>query len=126
MSDTFKLTGGYTVTPLGNPLSFAPSMEAVIDEAVTIKAKTVGEQLLSADAPAAVDFGGVASANVVILKAVGGKVRARITSADGSSQAVPFDTYWILMSDTVPVTAIDLTRLTGIDTTVRIFLGEKA
>lgn len=126
MADGFRLTGGYTVTPLGNPLSFAQNVEAVIDESVTLKAKQLTEILLSADAPAAVDFGGVVNANVIIMKAIGGKVRARVTSTDGSQQAFPFDTYFILMTDSVPVTAIDLTRLTGVSTTVRVFLGEKA
>lgn len=126
MSDQFLLSGGYTTTPLGSPLSFAAGVEAVINEPLTIKAKVLGEKILTVDTPVVVDFGTLAAAHVVLLKAVGGKVKARLTSADGATQAVPFDTYFILMSDSVPITAIDLTRLTGIETTVRVFLGEKA
>lgn len=126
MADSFKLTGGYEVTPLSNPLSFAASIAAPINEARTMKAKTLTDVLLDADAPEAVAFGDVANANVVILKAIGGKVTAAITSADGNAQAIPFDTYLILMSETVPVTAITLTRVAGTETTVRVFLAEKA
>lgn len=126
MSDSFRLTGGYTVTPQSAPLSFAQTAEATIDESVTLSAKTTTDVLLTVDTPVAVNFGGVTVANVVILKAVGGKVTARLTSADGTSQSVPFDTYLILMNDAVPITAIDLTRVAGTSTIVRVFLGDKA
>lgn len=124
--DGFRLQGGYTVTPLSSVTSFAQVVEAVIDELVTLEARTSYDVALTVDTPVAVSFGGVTNANVVVLKALGGKVRARLTSADGATQAVPFDTYLILMSDTVPITAIDLTRVAGVDTTVRVFLGDKA
>lgn len=126
MSDSFKLTGSYEVTPQGNPLSFAPGIAAAINEAKTLAAKEICELALNADAPVAVPFGGVVNANVVILKSTGGKVKARVTSADGAQQSVPFDTYFILMSESVPITAIDLTRVAGTVTTVRVFLAEKA
>lgn len=125
-SDSFKLSGSYLTQPLSQPLSFAPTIEASIDESLSIKAKQVTEILLSADAPVAVNFGGVTNAHVVILKSTDGKVKASISSADGAAQAVPFDTYWILMSESVPVTAISLTRVAGAETTVRVFLAEKA
>lgn len=126
MADTFKLIGSYDVTPLSSPLSFAPSIEAVINEAKAIAQKQLCDVTLSADSPVSVPFGGVTNANIIILKAVGGKVRARYTSADGTDQSVPFDTYVILMTDAVPITAIDLTRVSGTLTTVRVFLAEKA
>lgn len=126
MADGFKLTGGYTITPLGSPLSFAQNVEATIDESVTLEHRQTTDPTLTVDTAVVVPFGSVTNANVIIMKAVGGKVRARLTSADGSTQSVPFDTYFILMTDTVPVTAIDLTRVAGTETTVRVFLGQKA
>jgi hypothetical protein len=126
MADSFKLLGSYEVSPLGSSLSFAPSVVAQINEARTLKFKHLQDIDLTADAPVNVSFGGVANAHVVVMKAVGGKVRARLTSAEGSQQAVPFDTYFILMSESAPVTAIDLTRVAGTTTSVRVFLGEKA
>lgn len=126
MADTFSLLGSYDTKPLGDPLSFAPFIEAQISESVTLQKKLVREQRLTVDSAVAVSFDTITNAHIIILKAVGGKVRARITSADGAIQAIPFDTYLIIMSEQVPITALDLTRVTGIDTTVRIFIGEKA
>lgn len=126
MADAFKLAGSFEATPLTNPLSFAQAITAAISESVTLSARQSTDMTLSSDSAAPVAFGGVTNANVVILKSTGGKVKARITSADGAVQAVPFDTYWILMSDTVPITAIDLTRVAGVETTVRVFIAQKA
>jgi hypothetical protein len=126
MADSFKLLGSYETAPLGNPLSFAPFVVAQISEGRSLKAKQLSDLSLEADAPLAVPFGGVVNAHVVLIKAVGGKVRARITSADGALAPVPFDTYLILMSESVPITAIDLTRVAGTVTSVRVFLGEKS
>jgi hypothetical protein len=126
MADSFKLQGSYETTPLGQPTSFAASIVAPISESKTLRAKQLEDVNLGVDSPVSVPFGGVTSAHIVIMRAVGGKVKARITSADGTNQAVPFDTYWILMSESVPLTAIDLTRTPGTETTVRVFLGEKA
>lgn len=126
MSDSFKLLGSYEVTPQGNPLSFAPNIAANISEGKTLAAKEISELNLADDSPLAVPFGGVVNANIVILKAIGGKVTAALTSTDGSSQHVPFDTYFILMSDSVPITALTLTRVAGTPTTVRVFLAEEA
>jgi hypothetical protein len=125
MADTFKLLGSYETVPLGSVQSFAESIIASINESVVVVHKQVGLIDLSSDSPAAVSFGGVASANIITMKATG-KVKARLTSADGSVQAIPFDDYFILMSRSVPITAIDLTRVSGVATTVRVFLGEKA
>jgi hypothetical protein len=126
MADSFKLLGSYETAPLGQPLSFAPNVIAQISEGKTLKVKELADLTLSVDSAVAVPFGGVVNANVILLKATGGKVKARFTSADGTAQAIPFDTYLILMSDTVPFTAIDLTRVASTLTTVRVFLGEKS
>jgi hypothetical protein len=126
-SFAFKLDGSYQVTPLGNPASFAQTLTAPISEALTINQKQETNLDLTSDVtPLPVPFGGVTNANLVVLKAVGGKARARLTSADGSQQAIPFDTYLILMNDKVPITAIDLLRDLGVAVTVRVFLGQKA
>lgn len=126
MTDSFKLLGSYETTPQGQPLSFAPSIIAPINETKVLKVSHPDTITLDTDSAVPVSFGGATNAHIVILKSIGGKVKAAITSADGTAQLVPFDTYWILMSDTVPVTAITLTRVPGQLTTVRVFIGEKA
>jgi len=125
MADQFSFVGSYGTKPLSGSLSFAPLIDTPINESINLDAKHLDEVDLTADAPVSVNFGGVTNANIVILKATG-KCRARITSADGASQAIPFDTYLILMSESVPVTAIDITRVAGVETLVKIFLGEKS
>jgi len=125
MADQFVLSGSYTVTPL-SLTSLDPSLATPIDEPLALKSKQPSDITLSVDTPVAVPFGTLVNAHVVILKALGGKVKARLTSADGTTQAIPFDSFLILMSQTVPITAIDLTRVLTTATTVKVFLGEKA
>jgi len=126
VADSFKLTGSYDVTPLTAPLSFAQIQSAPINEALTIKASMVTEMDLILDPAYTVNFGGVVNAHIVILKSTNGKVLATLTTADGTAQVVPFDTYWILMSEASPVTALTLTRVAGVETTVRVYLAEQA
>lgn len=127
MADTFKLSGSYTSAPTyGNP-SGCPSVEAPIDEAMTLKkSPLVSEYELTADAPQAVSFGSLTNAHVVIIKTYGGKVRATLTSADGASQAIPVDSFAAIMSSSVPYTALSITRVSGTTTSVKVLLGEKA
>lgn len=125
MATQFGLSGSYTAEPLDGVPSLDPSIGTPIDETMQLAYKATSEVHLTVDTPVAVDFAGVTNANIVILKAVGGKVRARLTSADGTTQAIPVDSVLILTSREVPITAVDLTRLPATDTVVRYFLGEK-
>lgn len=126
MADRFTLSGSYTTEGLSGEPSFEPAIAAQISEIATLVSKKVDDLPLTVDTAVAVDFGGLTEANVVILKSLGGnKVKALVTSADGTDQAIPFDTYLILMTEDVPITALSLTRLPGTATTVRVFLGEQ-
>jgi hypothetical protein len=125
MADVFNLAGTWTTTPASGSPSGAVSLATPIEETETLVAKHYDEVALTVDSPVSVSFGGgVANAHVIILKAIGGKVSARLTSTDGATQSVPVDSLLILLADTVPVTAIDLTRVTGQATTVQVFLGQ--
>ena len=126
MAYQFGLSGSYTTIPLDGVPSLAPTIGAPIDETMTVATKTEYDQDLTVDTPVAVQFGGVSAANVVILKSTGGKVQARISSADGSSQVIPFDTVLILMSLSVPITAISLVRIPATETLVRVYLAQAA
>lgn len=84
-----------------------------------------GSVLLGSDTPESVAFGDLASASAVWMQVTGGKVRARLTSADGTQQAIPVDDLFILVSRSVPITAIDLTRVTGQTPRVTFVLGQK-
>ena len=126
MAYQFALTGGYTNTPLDGVPSLAPNVDAPLDESMVVLKKAESDVDLDVDTPVAIAFGGVMNASIVILKTVGGKIRARLTSADGTTQSIPIDSTFILISRSVPITAIDLIRVPATSCQVRYFLGEVA
>lgn len=81
--------------------------------------------VLTDDNPKAVPLGDMASAALVFLRVEsGGKVRARFTTTDGAQQSIAIDPVGFIVSLSVPVTAIDLTRPAGAGTVrVRVALG---
>lgn len=127
MSDKFQINGSWGTTPQTGALlsSGAPSLTAPINESVTLAQKNFDDYDLIADAIQAVAFGGVVSANVVEISC-DRKIKARFTSADGATQTIPVDGHLSLISKTVPFTAIDLQRVAGQETRVKIFLGQKS
>lgn len=125
MADFFTLSGSYEVRPATGSPSLDPSIVTTVLETTTLKQKHLDSIDLTVDTPVSVAFGGVVNAHVVIVKAVGGKIRVRLSSADGALQSVPVDDFLILESLTVPITAMDLTRTPATATTVKVFLGEK-
>jgi len=87
-----------------------------VDEVLTIDGAAVtGYVDCLDDSPVSIPLAGLgaAGANVVHLRAEGAKVRARVTSTDGSTQAVPVDPLLFVESDSVAITAIDVTRVAG-------------
>jgi len=126
MADIFQLSGSYVVNPAVGAPSGLGGIETPLSECVVLDQKVLRDYVLTSDAPVDVDFGNVPSAHVLIVKSVGGKVRVRITTADGATQAVPVDSLLILLSLSVPFTAVDLMRVVGTRTIVQVFLGERA
>lgn len=79
---------------------------------------------LDTDSPKSVAFGDLPSAALVNILSESGKVRARLTSADGTLAEVPVDPVHFTVSMSVPFTAIDLTRVAGAGTIrVSVTLG---
>lgn len=126
MADVFRLEGSYQTQPTSGNLSGNPSVDALISERVGIKNKAIAVYNLTSDSPVSVSLAGMTGINVLMLKTVGGKVRVRLTSADGAQQAIPVDSFIALIDLTVPITAIDLTRNPATSTTVQLFLGERS
>ena len=126
MADTCTLDGSYSVEPASGSPSGDPEISTPLSEVVSIDEKSVIKMKLTDDNPALVSFGAITNAHIVFVRARGSKVRARLTSADGSQQSVPVDPPLLSISQTVPITAVDLTRTAGVETTVQVFLGEKA
>lgn len=126
MADIFTLTGGFFTRPASGSPSGFPSVEAPISEVFSIDKKVTPSIDLDTDSPVACDLGNLTDVNVLIVKAIGGKVRMRITSADGATQSIPIDSFFVLTSLSVPITALDFTRQAGVLTTVQTFLGQRA
>ncbi len=118
---TYTSESGFTLPP-GEPNVGTPILESLL----------LAEQVpysfsLNTDAPLLVPLPGALASgvNVLIVKA-SSKVRVRVTSSDGSQQAWPVGTFVALVCDPVDITAIDLTRLPGVDTSVDVFIGQSA
>lgn len=127
MADTLRLLGSYQTTPLLGPTSGVPTVDAPIDDTVQLTKKVALEYVLDTDDPVSVSLAGLTALSVLFVTVIGSKVRVRITSADGATQAVPVDDLFMLISRSVPITAIDLTRAAaGVETTVNLFLGQSA
>ena len=131
-TETFKLSGSYTTQPLSGSPSGVPSCEAPIAETVVLGRSLPTSYSLTADAPVPVDLGGITNVHVLVVKTTGGKVRVRITSSDGATQAIPVDSFLSLTTLSVPITArlpslLSLARPTartcGHTWTMRLFMS---
>lgn len=126
MSDQFSLQGSFSTTPYtGAQASGDPQIESYLNERLSLGNKTSYTIELDANDPVDVSLVGMSNVHILFLRTVGGKVRARVTSADGTDQAFPVDPFLLLIAKSVPITAIDLTRVSGVPTTVKVFLGER-
>ena len=123
MIDLFTLLGSYTTTPT-DQVSGAPAVTTPLAETMSLVNQCVGSYDLTTDTVQTVSMGGITNANVVIVKALGGKIRTRITSADGSQQAIPVDGLLLLTAYSVPITAIDLLRTPGLHIIANVFIGQ--
>lgn len=81
--------------------------------------------VLSSDSAQTVALGALSEINVLQIRVVGNKVRVRITSTDGTTQAIPVDSFLCIVSDSVSITAVDLTRTAGSETTVYVTICQK-
>lgn len=127
MADVFRLSGEFSAAPTVFELGVqqAPEILAPLLHSLYLVRRLFLTVSLTGDSPVAVNFGSLSGANVVVLQSTS-KVRARFTSSDGSTQAVPVDPLQLQISLATPFTALDLTRLPGVNTEVTLFLGEKA
>lgn len=126
MSDILSIGGSIEVKAASGSPSGDFSPPAPLDEDMSLARYLITRVSLSADAPVSVPLGGLTGVNALMLRATGGKVRARVTSADGTTQAIPVDKLLVLTSESVDITAIDLTRVASTPTEVSVFVGQRA
>ena len=79
--------------------------------------------VLSADAPVSVPLPSGTNAVMLASKQGAASVRARLSTARGAQQAVPVAPVALLVFRGDALTALDLTREPGAETTVDVFLG---
>lgn len=119
-----KLIGSLTTSATAADGTISEDAE-VLSERMVLKGKLSQTFVLADDAILPVAFGALASASLIMVRA-STKVKVRITSADGATQAIPVHGLLLLFDVSVPVTALDVVRLPGVETEVTVFLGEKA
>lgn len=129
----------YTFTLRGRLSVELPSSASTTSDQIIYKADVLEQQLLAnrldtvitlaADGPIAVAFESLVSASMVLLRVVtpnAGKVLAALTHLDGTTQVVPLDPLFLLLSGASPITAITLARTPTVLTSVEVLLGELA
>ncbi len=126
MASLFSLQGSYTAAPSSGSPSADPMITAPINESMTLANEVVSQLALSADGPTALPLCGLDAANLLVLKCVGGKITVRLTSADGTAQSFPVDSFLALTSAGTDITAIEVERVPATYTVVKYFLGQKA
>ena len=116
--------GEVAVEPPAGNNSGQPTVLVSYSEKVAQERQLVTTYTLDADTPVSVDLGPLTEVNFLSVRAVGNKIRVRITSADGSSQSIPVDPTLLLRCDSVGITAIDLTRTATYDTDVYLVMTQ--
>ena len=124
MSEVARLQGSLTSTPTYLPNGQA-RVTIPLDESLSCSNSLSTTVNLSDDNVYEVPLGALANVNVLMIRATGGKIRVRITSADGTHQSIPTD-FLLLYTRTVSITAVDLTRTAGTSTVVSVYMGDKA
>ncbi len=120
----FSLVGSYQVEPAADFPSGSSAITTRLTEAVVLDLYSRKDMILAADAAADVEFDSLTQAEVVIVRC-SSKVTVTVTSADGATQVFPADPLAVIISKTVPFTAVSLTRVAGTETTCQVFIGQK-
>lgn len=124
--DVLRLSGSIVTQPTSGSPSGDPEIETPVTEQLALTNKAISNYTLTADAPVSIDFCGLAQVNYWMIKSVGGDVTLGVTSAAGADQKIPVGTFGTAFNQTIPITAMTLTRSPGINTTVRVIIGERA
>lgn len=125
MAQQLKLEGALVIEEAIGDYQGQSQVTNVIKESMTVLQYQSTVYVLSSDTAQTVSLGSLSAVNVLQLRVVGNKVRVRITSSDGTSQAIPVDSFLCIISDSVNITAIDLTRTAGSESTVYVTICQK-
>lgn len=121
--ETLQVTGSLVTTPATTG-GTAGQLVATVDQTLQLAHQLFTEYDLASDAPVAVALGGLTNVHALLVQSTS-KVRVRVTTADGTTQAVPCDPVLLVVSRATPITAVELTRVAGVAAAASVFLGEK-
>lgn len=125
MADLFSIQGSYSAVPGSGAPSADPYITAPLDEKLMLSTEVASQVTLTGDDPVTLSMGGLSAVNVLVIKALGGKVRVQISSADGLLQSIPVDSFLALVSASANITSVTVTRSPAVTTVVKYFLGQK-
>lgn len=125
MADLFSIQGSYSAVPGSGSPSADPLITAPLDEKLMLSTEVASQITLTDDDTVTLSMGGLSVVNAVVIKTVGGKVRVQISSSDGLLQSIPVDSFFALVTSSVNITAITVTRTPAVPTVVKYFLGQK-
>jgi len=125
VAETLLLSGQLTINP-SPACGCDPEMGTTVTlaEEMSIAAKLSTSFVLPSDAAFPVDLTMVPEVNALVIDCTA-KVKITVTTADGVAQVIPVDPLLVLLTSSVPITALSITRVAGTDTTVRLVLGDK-
>ena len=125
MAQQLKLEGALVIEEAIGDYQGQSQVTNTIKESMSVLQYQSTVYVLASDSAQTVSLGSLSAVNVLQLRVVGNKVRVRITSSDGTSQAIPVDSFLCIISDSVSITAIDLTRTAGSESTVYVTICQK-
>lgn len=114
MSDSLTITGQLAIVPDSTSdadLSGDFAIKVPLNATLTLSRKESVSVILADTTPVAVNVGSIVSIHALAIR-TDEPITATITSASGSSQVIPIDSMLILLTETVPITAITLTAAT--------------
>lgn len=116
-----------SIAPSQGPVSGLATVAFQASERVLLARRAIFSLTLDGDAPVTVDLAGLDHVDVLGVRiADGAKVTLALTSSEGAAQEVPCDSFVWLSNVASPFTVITLTRTAGAETTVELFLGQRA
>jgi hypothetical protein len=126
VAETLLLNGQLSINP-SPACGCDPDLGVLVtlSEQMSIAAKQSMSFVVPSDAVFPIDLTTTPNVNALFID-VDQKVKLTITTADGAAQVIPVDPMMVWFSGLVPITALSITRQVGVDTNVRLILGDKA
>jgi hypothetical protein len=111
MSDTLTLTGQLAIAPDSTAeadLSGDFAIKVPFSETLTLSRKDSRTIVLDDTSPLVVNVSTIGSIHALVIR-TSAAITATLTSASGAAQVIPVNGLFVLLTETIPITAISLT-----------------